>query len=207
MSVLHLFIALLLLQSVPSADRRPLALSEIDDSARYLFDAARDSRWTAAQDQLQTLQQALEDLPTGIRPTDEATSLRRRVHELADMVASKDRVRTMDAANAITQSVIGLSVTFQSRVPSQIPRLGYLGRQVELGVATNNRTLITRAVADIRQAWNELQPELEGRGHRADVRRMTDIVVTLEGATQLNDDDSLARAELGVVSHLEAELK
>lgn len=204
---LRFVVVLALLQTVPAADRRPLALSEVDDAARYLFDCARDVRWKEAEAQLETLQRAFEDLPAGLQPADVAASLRGRMRELPDAVSQHDRVRTMEAANAITQSVMGLSTRFQSRVPAQIPTLAYLGRQIELGIAAQQPALIARVVAQIRQTWNELRPRLEQEGHVADVRRMTDIVVSLEGTSGVADETSLARAELDAVGHLEAELK
>ena len=81
------FVAVLaLLQTVPAADRRPLALSEVDDAARYLFDCARDVRWKEAEAQLETLQRAFEDLPAGLQPPDVAASLRERMRELPEAV-------------------------------------------------------------------------------------------------------------------------
>jgi len=207
MSALSCAFALALISATPTADRRPLALSEVDDAARYLFQSARDAKWMEADAQLQTLKHAFEDLPAGLGPGDVAISLRGRMRELPDAVSQRDRVRTMEAANAITQSVIGLSSQFQSSVPAQVPTLAYLGRQIELGIAAARPALITRATADISQTWNELRPQLEHAGHAADVRRMTDIVVSLEGTNSAAEEASLARAELDVVSHLEAELK
>jgi len=195
------------LLTVPTADRRPLALSEVDDAARYLFESARDNRWTDAGNQFYTLQHAAEDLPAGLAPADVVASLRRRIRELADTVPHHERVRTMDAANAVTQFVIGLSGAFESRVPAQVPRLAYLGRQLELGIAAGDSTTINRATVEIRQTWNELRPELEQRQHLADLRRMSDIVVSLEVTKSRTSQGALARAELDAVSHLEAELK
>jgi hypothetical protein len=207
MSALSYMFAIALLSTVPAADQRPLALSEVDDSARFLFECARDAKWMQADGQLETLQRAVEDLPRGMQPADVVASLHTRVRELPDAVSHHERIRTMEAANAITQSVIGLSAAYQSQVPAQIPTLAYLGRQIEFGIAAERPALIARAVADIRQTWDELRPELEGRGHRADVRRMTDIVVSLETTKQAADDAELARAELDTVGHLEAEMK
>ena len=197
---------LLLLQPIPSADQRPLALSEVDDAARYLFESARETQWDEAQAQLRTLQDAFEDLPSGLGPADVFASARSRVHELPDSVARHDRVAVMEGANAITGLVIGLSERYQSNVPAQIPRLAYLGRQIELGIASHNPTMIARATDEIQQTWNEVRPELEQRKHLADVRRMTDIVASLETGKPTRDGP-LARAELDAVSHLETEFK
>jgi hypothetical protein len=207
MSAVPYIFLIALISTIPVADQRPLALSEVDDSARYLFEYARDAKWMQANGQLDTLQRAVGDLPIGLRPADVAAALRNRIRELPDDVSRHERIRTMEAANAITESVIGLSAAFQSPVPAQVPRLAYLGRQIEVGIAAGRKAAIARAVAEIRQTWDELRPELEGRGHRADVRRMTDIVVSLETTKETAEDAALARDELATVSHLEAELK
>jgi hypothetical protein len=207
MGALQYVLVLALISAVPAADKRPLALSEVDDSARYLFESAREAKWMQADAQLQVLQHAFEDLPRGLQPADVTALIRTRMRELPDAVSQRDRVRTMEAANAITQAVIGLSAQFQSQVPAQIPTLAYLGRQLELGIASQRPVLIERVTAEIRQTWNELRPQLEHAGHAADVRRMTDIVVSLEGTNQSAEEASLARAELDAVSHLAAELK
>jgi hypothetical protein len=207
MGALSSLFVIALLTTIPVADQRPLALSEVDDSARYLFECARDAKWMQADGQLENLQRAVEDLPRSMQPPDVVASLRTRVRELPDAVSHHERIRTMEAANEITQSVIGLSAAYQSRVPAQVPTLAYLGRQIEFAIAAGRPALIARAVADIRQTWDALRPELEERGHRADVRRMTDIVVSLESTKQTTDDAVLARAELDTVGHLEAELR
>src|SRR5215470_17224974 len=161
MGALPYVLVMALISAIPTADQRPLALSEVDDAARYLFESARETKWTQANAQLQMLQHAFEDLPRALQPADVAASLRTRMRELPDAVAQHDRVRTMEAANAITQSVIGLSAQFQSQVPAQLPTLAYLGRQIELGIAAQQPALIASTTAQIRQAWNELRPQLE----------------------------------------------
>jgi hypothetical protein len=202
MNVLHSVAVLTLLLGGPQADQPPLALSQIDRAAKDLFDSARDSAWTQADEHLRELQRGVQNLPTNVAPADVVDSLRARVTQLADTVPHHDRVKTMDAANAITKSAMGLNDAFPSPVPAQLPRLAYLGRQIELSVAAQDQNLFSRSVADMRQAWQELQPQLEGRGHSADQRRMTDIVVSLEVTTKLSDAEPLARQERDVVDRL-----
>ena len=201
MNVLHC-VAVLALVGIPQADQPPLALSGIDHAAQYLFDSARDSAWPQAEEHLRELQRDVQNLPTNVAPADVVDSLRERLTQLADTVPHHDRVKTMDAANAITKYAMGLTDAFPSPVPAQLPRLAYLGRQIELSVAAQDQNLFSRTVTDMRQAWQELQPQLEGRGHAADQRRMTDIVVSLEVTTKLSDAEPLAREERDIVNRL-----
>ena len=185
---------------VGPAASRPIPLLEVEDAARYLFGAARDARWHQADEQMDTLQHASMNLPMDLAPSDVVAAVRARVHELADTVPHRDRIKTMEAANAITQLSIGLDTP---DIPAQVLRLGYLGRQLEVGVAARRPATITRATADIRQTWSEIEQQLIQRGRLSVVRQMTDIVVSLEGTKRLSDVSRLARAELDAVSRLE----
>jgi hypothetical protein len=90
-----------------------------------------------------------------------------------------------------------------TEVPAQVFRLAYLGRQLELGVAARQPSIIKRATTDIRQTWRELEPQLIQRRRLSMVRHMTDIIASLDGATRLSDISELARAELDTVARLE----
>lgn len=185
---------------VASAVGRPIPLLDLEDAARYLFGAARDSQWRVAAGQLETLQNAFMDLPGDVGPNDVVGGIRARVRELAETASDRDRVKTMQAANDITQLCIGLDMT---EVPSQVFRLAYLGRQLEVGVAARQQGTIRRATADIKQTWTELEPQLIQRRRLSVVRHMTDIVASLDGATRPSDVSRLARAELDTVNRLE----
>ena len=179
---------------------RSLPLLDLEDAARYLFGAARDSQWREADEQIATLQHAFMDLPRDLGPNDVVSAVRARVLELVEAVPHRDRGRTMEAANDLTQLCVGLDPT---SVPAQVFRLAYLGRQLEVGVAERRPATIKRATLDIRQAWGELEPQLIQRRRLSVVRHMTDIVASLDGATRMSDVSRLARAELDTVSRLE----
>jgi hypothetical protein len=179
---------------------RPLPLLDLEDAARYLFGAARDSQWRPAAGQLETLQNAFMDLPKDSGPNDVLADIRARVRELAETVPQRDRVKTMQASNDITELCISLDAT---DVPAQVFHLAYLGRQLEVGVAARQQGTIRRATADIKQTWSELEPQLIQRRRLSVIRRMTDIVASLDGATRLSDVSRLARAELDTVNRLE----
>jgi hypothetical protein len=194
-------------QGLPAADEPPAAVVEAADAARYLFDAARDSNWDEAASQLEALRTAMAALPNDLGAPKLRHSVRIRARELARTVPANERVRTMEAANEIIQSAADLAHTFHTSTPAAMTLLDYYGRQLEIGVAAHRPSLVRRATADMRQAWNELRPELERQGRIDEVRRLTDIVVSLEGTTRAADVQRLARAELDEVQHLEATMR
>jgi hypothetical protein len=194
-------------QGTPRMDRPPRALADVGNAAAYLFDAARDSRWDDATYQLQAIQTGLHDLPTSLAPHDIWKLLRRRTRELATYVRRHDKVRTMDAANATTRLAADLSRTFDATVPIQVPLLSYFGRQLEVAVAGHDKARLRRAKSDLVQTWNTLRPQLEQRGKADEVRRLTDIVVSLEGTQQAAEIERLARMELDDVERLRSAFK
>ena len=126
--VLALAISPSVFAEVGPAVGRPIPLLDIEDAARYLFGAARDSQWREADEQNDALQHALMNLPSDVGPSDVVAAVRARVHELADTVPHRERVKTMEAANEITQLTIGLDAV---SVPAQVFRLAYLGRELD----------------------------------------------------------------------------
>jgi hypothetical protein len=113
----------------------------------------------------------------------------------------------MEDANDVTRFAADVANTYHAKEPAQLWWLDYRGRQLQIGVAAHRPALIKRATADLRQAWNELRPQLEERGRLDEVRRLTDIVATLEIAKRPADVERLAEAELNAVDQLQAEMK
>ncbi len=190
--------------AVPAVDRPPMALADVGTAARALFDEAQANRWDGAAAQLVTLQKALQDLPGGVGPADIRGALQSRVRILSRNVRNRQRANTMDAANEVTRLVAALADSFVQPTPAQLSLLEYYGRQLEVGTAERRPAVVRRAVQDIRQAWDRIEPDLLRRNRADDVRRITDIVVSLEGKPEAPQVERLAKQELDAVQHLEA---
>jgi len=195
------------LRSIPAADAPPAAVVDAGAAARHLFDAARDSQWEEAASQLGALQRALANLPNDAGSGALRRTLRTRAHDLTQTVAHKRRLATMEAANDVTRFAADLANTYHTNVPAQLRLLDYYGRQLQIGIVAHRPALIKRATADLRQAWNDIRPQLEQRGRFDDVRRLTDIVATLGITKRPADVERLAEAELSAVDRLQAEMK
>jgi hypothetical protein len=181
----------------------PSALTQIGESAKELFDAARTSRWNDAAASVQTLKESAATLSdTGLKP-DLFTQLRSRLADLEDSEKARRRVQTMDYANSITRIVAELCAPYQPAIPYRVVLLDYYGRQLELGLAASRPSTIKQASADLRQTWNSVEPSILEHGHVEDARRFTDIVVQIEGAKRPADFVAPVRAELAEVGQLE----
>jgi hypothetical protein len=188
--------------AVPAADRPPLALVDIGDSARQLFDAAEARNWSATASALQTIDRAKSDLP--LPDGDEVVSqFQARLASLGGSVRARDRIGTMIDANALTRLVAELSQSFQTTVPFEAVLLGYYGRQLAVGIARRDQAMLARATADLRTVWNRFQATVERHGWIDEDRRFTDVVVQLQGATRPEEFVAPVRAELAEADRIE----
>ena len=184
------------------ADAPPSALLDVADEAKQIFDAARLSNWTAAAVAVRAMNESAADLPASFSKPDLAARLQKRLGEVGDAIAARQRVQTMDLANGITLLVANLSEEYQTPLPYALMLLDFYGRELELGIAGADQARLTRASADLKQAWNRFERNVLQRGAVDEARRFTDIVAQLDGAQAPADFVEPARAELAAVDGL-----
>jgi hypothetical protein len=188
---------------IPISDEPPAGLVQLGQSATDLFDAVGSSDWGRASASLQAMNEARSNLPADLPDPDIAAQLEASLVSVRDATNNRKRIETMEAANAITQTVAELSQKYRSEVPYEVEMLGYYGRQIEVGIASQNSTVSKRATTDLGAMWSRIKPDIERRGHVDDARRFSDILVTLMNAKQAADFSGPARDELAAARHLE----
>lgn len=181
---------------MPAADRIPIDVQRIGSEAARLFDAASASDWASAADAVTTITEAERNLPPRFADADLADRLGERIGAARDDVRSRNRAAAMDDANRITRAVADIAARYQSGVTAGPMLLAYYGRQLEIGVASNNPEMLRRATSDLKSVWRDVQPRLRERGDTEDDKRFTDVIVTLDGAKRPGDYVAPARAEL-----------
>jgi hypothetical protein len=189
--------------AIPVADRAPMSLVQLGRSAKGLFDAADASDWTAAKESIQSINESASVLVTPRSKQDLSLQLRSLLTGAQEHVKAKERIGTMDDANAITRIVAELTALFRPQEPYDVMMLGYYGRQLELGVAASRPSILNRARTDLQSTWNRVEPVIERRGQIDDARRFTDIVVQLDGAQRPADFVTPTRAALAAADRIE----
>ncbi len=187
----------------PRADAPPRSLSELGPAAAAVFDDARDGRWAEAQSEVDGVETLLHQLPTGLGPPDLLQRLGRSARLLAQSVRRHDRFHAMDWANSLTRIGADLSRTFEVTEPIEVPLMAYYGRQLEIDVAAPRRDHLRQTKADLVQTWDALRPQLERRGDVDDVRRVSDLVVSIEGTGSREEIDRLARSEVAAIARIQ----
>jgi hypothetical protein len=181
---------------VPTADRSIMALRQIGDGAKWLFDAAYASDWSAVADYEANIREAQGELPSNLPLPDVVAQLRSRLDQLRRDTRGRQRLATMGDANAITKIVAGLSSQFQTLVPYEADLLGFYGRELELGILSGDSSTLAQATTDLQSTWNALEQRVEDRGGVDLAKRFTDAVVQLVGARRPSDYVAPTRAEL-----------
>jgi hypothetical protein len=182
----------------------PSSLVQVGESAENVFDSARSGAWPTAEVRLHALRQAAEALPEQLPKPDLVSRLHVQLASLEQRVAEKEQIGAMEDANGITRLAAELAAQYRTTVPYEIVMLDYYGRQLEVGIAAGNQATLTRASADLRQAWNQVEPTNLRRVHVEDAKQFTAIVVNLERARRPADFVAPTRAELDAVDRLEA---
>jgi hypothetical protein len=184
------------------ADTPPAALLDVAEEAKEIFDAARQSNWTAAAVALRGMNESAADPPAIFSKPDLAARLQRRLGEVGDAIGARQRVQTMDVGNGITLLVANLSKEYQAPIPYALVLLDFYGRELELGIAAADQARLTRASADLKQTWNRFERNVLQRGAVDEARRFTDIVAQLDDAQAPADFVEPVRAELAAVDGL-----
>jgi hypothetical protein len=184
-------------------DRPPLTLLAIGARAVEIFDAANLSNWRQADLTLQAMKEFSAALPDTFSNPDALSRLQSGLDEVGDAVSARQRWQTMDFANRVTRLVADLSEDDKPESPYALVLLGYYGRELMLGIESDDQPRLKRAVADLRQTWNRFERIVLQRGAVDEARRFTDIVVQLESATATSEFVDPARAELDASSRLE----
>jgi hypothetical protein len=184
-------------------DRPPLMLLAVGRRAADLFDAARVSNWRDADLALQGMKESAVAVPATFSNLDVALQLHVRLQDVGDAVSARRRLQTMDFANGITRLVADLSEEYKPEGPYALVLLGYYGRELALGIESDDQARLSRAVGDLRQTWNRFERIVLERGAVDEARRLTDVIVQLEGARAPGDFVGPTRAELDAVSRLE----
>jgi hypothetical protein len=190
-------------QLASGVDRPPLMLLAVGRRAADLFEAARVSNWRDAALALQGMRESAAAIPGTFSNLDVASKFQIRLQDVGDAVSARQRLQTMDFANGITRLVADLSEEYKPEGPYALVLLGYYGRELALGIESNDQARLRRAVGDLRQTWNRFERIVLQRGAVDEARRFTDIVVQLEGATAPGEFVDPTRAELDAVNSLE----
>jgi hypothetical protein len=176
----------------------PTALAATGEHGENLYDAAKARAWRTAGRRLKALEADVALLDT--QP--DADRLQDQVDSLRHSVARRQRQATMVQANQVTRIVADLTAPYAPKVPVEVTRLDFYGRELEIGSETGATPRIESAVRGIRHEWDAVRPAVSTRDS-LETRKFDALVTRIERARSPAEYRRLAEEELAEVDDLE----
>jgi hypothetical protein len=182
-------------QTIPAADRPPVALSTVRDTALGVYTAAIAADWPAVTERFDALKSAMADLPSRLGKPDLVLQLKTRTQALQDAI--KDQRSPLAAANAnwIARLTDEIASQYETSMPADVDLLGYFGRALEVD-SYAAREKATTDLADLRTVWRRVEPIVLRRNGVDAARHFSDALAQLDGAADAVSLRAGAEAEL-----------
>ncbi len=182
----------------------PAALVDAGEHAENLYDAAKAKAWRTAARRLKALETDVARLhpEADSAPAGESDRLERQVAALKSSVARRQRQATMVAANQVTLIAANMTAVYAPRVPVEVTRLDFYGRELEIWAETGEAARLDSATRGVRREWDAVHPAVSARSP-AVARKFDTLVARVERAGSPAEYRRLAQVELAQVDDLE----
>ncbi len=131
-----------------SAAAEPKSIGEVGELGENIYDCAKDKQWDKAAEKLSALKKEAESLVAEIKGAGDAKAeLARRIAALDKSVPAKDQQTTLQEANQITLLAANLTDPFHPKTPTDITRLDFYGRELEIWSAAKDAAKLKSSTA------------------------------------------------------------
>ncbi|MDQ6677387.1 MAG: hypothetical protein M3Z09_08840 [Acidobacteriota bacterium] len=187
-----------------SAAPVPSSLANVGEYGENIYDAAKAGTWTTAAAKLGVLKDAAHRLRSDVtNATTEEDHLDAQIGSLDKAVARKNRVAAMREANQVTLIAANLSQPFNPKIPVDVVKLDYYGRELEVWTAAKDSSKLQTAVAEMRSTWDRVRPSVETHGGSAEAQQFDTLMTQLQNAKTPANYNKTASALLEGVDKLE----
>ncbi len=187
-----------------SAGTIPSSIVNTGEFAENIYDAVKARNWTLANEKLASLKTAAQQ--SRLQASKEKAAEARldpAISALEKAIASKNRSKAMQRSNEITSIAADLATPFHPVVPTDVSRLDYYGRELEVWVAENNIAKLRSTVQELRKTWDRLRPAVESHGGQAVAAQFDSLVARAVAAQTPGEFEKVATPILDEVDKLE----
>lgn len=146
------------------AQQLPKVMYNTGEAAEDLVDFAQSGNWKEIKIKINTIDNLYKAYRSEVLSNKLSFQLldfySMYVEQLNSALKAKNSDQIAFAANQITGIGADFSSHFKQRVPAEIGRLDYLGREILLEASNNNLTAINRRLGDIDYTWQNIKPEI-----------------------------------------------
>ena len=178
----------------PPTPAVPLPLRETRDQARVVYAAVRRGDWVGARRALGRLSGWIANVRAEtVGDSADVDALGRLQRSLSGAVNGRDRFATMSAANEITRVATNLSDPFAPLVPTDMDRLDYHGRGLQIAVEQRDVAEVRARVDGLDRTWSRLRRRAFAVDRR-DAERLDAAVARLQSVRTRSELARAARA-------------
>lgn len=176
----------------------PTAVADIGTRGEDLYDMAKASDWTKARAIMDSLSRSVSALTP-----EQRAQIAKPVDSLRNAIAAQQRQAALVAANRVTYVAAGMTEAYHPKMPADIVRLDYYGRELEIWAAQKDLGKLQGTAADLRRTWDAVKPTEISHGGASAAAKTDSLVARLTVAKTVADYARLATPILDVVDELE----
>lgn len=180
--------------------KMPRAITDAGEFAENIYDYAKAKNWTKAEAKLTSLEKSVNDLKTANLATPQ---LNETIGLIDKAVKAKNEIDAMRESNQATFLIADLSAKYNQKVPVEVTKLDYYGREIEILAMTNDEAKLKLTAQAIRQTWNAVKPKMEAKGAGKETAKFESLVAQTEKAASIADYSKVATPILDEVDNLE----
>ncbi|MDQ2899177.1 MAG: hypothetical protein M3Y07_05170 [Acidobacteriota bacterium] len=182
----------------------PSSLANVGEYGENVYDAAKAGTWTTASSKLSALKDAARQLRSDVTNANtEEDRLDAQIASLDKAVAGKERVGAMREANQVTLMAANMSQPFNPKIPVDVVKLDYYGRELEVWSAAKDSVKLQSTVGEMRATWDRIRPSVESHGGSAEAQQFDGLMTQLQKAKTPANYNQAASALLESVDKLE----
>jgi hypothetical protein len=174
MALTVIFGALTACRAADDAKSQASVIAEVGELGENVYDLAKDKDWAKIDGKLADLKRKAPEL--------HSKQLSESLAALQTAVAAKERTATMQQANQITLIAAELSEPFHPQIPTDITRLDFYGREVEIWSAEKNAEKLKKSIDALGKTWRKVRGAVVDHGGMAEAKKFEDLVNVLRKA-------------------------
>jgi hypothetical protein len=189
--------------AVTKTESVPRSLSNAGEYGENVYDHAKANDWKNADVKVAALKDEIKKVSADVKNQSAAIDrLNTNVTALDRAVTAKDRQASMREANQVTLRVADMTAGYELRVPVEVTRLDYYGRELEVLAQAQDANKLQAAAREMRQTWDSLQPAIETHSP-PEAKKFDALVARVELAKTPADYAQMATPVLNEVDNLE----
>ena len=195
----------------PSPSKRieiPASLPKIGELGENVYDLAKARDWTKTAEKLAALEDAVKGLAAdSAAARADKDRLKAHMAALGKAVTAKDRQAAMREANRVTLIAANLTEPFDPKVPVDVTRLDYYGRELEVWAAAGDKDRLKATATAMRKTWDRLRPAVVAHKGAAEAKQVDELMAQVEAAKSSREYGLVATPVLEAVDQLEKVFK